>query len=167
MSTLPPQPNQGRLGSVFLTAHVTLPVLVGGAIYSLWRSKTLLVFTWYKWVGLETPLLALRADAAGIKHLLWRPILYSLPDALWVYSFTALMKYLWVYEPESYGRRFWTLLPLLLGIGGEIGQFFKIVPGTFDLMDILAYVVAWTAASISVETVSSKINGALPPEGIA
>jgi len=112
----------------------------------------LLVFTWYGWLGLQAPLLALRANLAGVRHFLPAFVLYSLPDALWVYSFTFLMQSVWFLHPKSYGRTFWILLPVSLAVGAEVGQLLKVVPGTFDLMDIAGYIAAWAAATMFIRT---------------
>lgn len=141
-------PKSGR--SLFW--HVCIPIMVGAGIYSLWRSKRVLVFTWYGWLGLQAPLLALRTSLAGVRHLLPDFVLYSLPDALWVYSFTFLMQSVWFRRSRSYGRTFWILLPVLLGVGGEVGQLLKVVPGTFDLMDIASYIAAWAMAMMFIRT---------------
>lgn len=133
-----------------LFLHVLLPILIGGGIYSLWRSKTLLVFAWYRWAGLYESLLAFRSEVVGARHFIPGPLLYSLPDALWVYSFTALMQFVWFWQPRSGGRLFWALLPVSLAVGCEIGQFFRVIPGTFDWVDLAAYVAAWVTASASV-----------------
>jgi hypothetical protein len=135
---------------------VYLPILIGGGIYSLWRSKQLMVFRWYRWVGLTTAVEIARERLAGIKHFIPAPILYSLPDALWVYSFTALMYLLWLDEPPGYERALWILLPVSMGIGAEFGQLLKVVPGTFDWSDVLAYVAAFVSASIFMHALRKK-----------
>jgi hypothetical protein len=140
-----------RAPYIFTFANVILPVFTGGGIYSLWRSKSLLVFSWYRWVGLYGPMLSLRAYLAGVKHLIPGPILYSLPDGLWVYSFTALMGYIWYQQPQRYARLFWTLLPVSMAVGAEIGQRLRLVPGTFDWADMSSYLVAWALATVSVQ----------------
>ena len=140
-----------RLPNVFLSAHVLLPVLIGGAIYSLWRSKTLLLFTFYRWIGLDQPVQALRVQVASFKHLIPGPILYSLPDGLWVYAFTALMGCIWFSAPRSSAKLLWTLLPVSMAVGAEIGQGFRLVPGTFDWSDMLSYLIAWALATVSVQ----------------
>lgn len=139
----------GRFPFAFILVHVFLPVVIGAAIYSLWRSKALLVFTWYRWIGLYGPILSLRGYFAGAKHLIPGPILYSLPDGLWVYSFTALMGPIWFQEKQRYVRLLWTLLPVSMAVGAEIGQAVKLVPGTFDWTDIFSYIVAWFLAVFS------------------
>jgi len=124
--------------------------------YSLWRSKRLLVFTWYGRLGLQAPLLALRTNLAGVRHFLPDFVLYSLPDALWVYSFTFLMQSVWFRHSKSYGRTFWILLPVSLAVGAEVGQLIKVVPGTFDLKDIAGYIAAWAAATMFIRTCCTR-----------
>ena len=69
---------------LFLMLHVVLPFLLGSAIYLLWRSKTILMFSWLRFVGLYTPIAALRAECASVKRLIPGVILYSAPDGLWL-----------------------------------------------------------------------------------
>jgi hypothetical protein len=133
----------------FVILNVILPILLGGGIYTLWRSKTLLVFEWYRWAGVEEPVFALRAYAAPIRHLIPSAFLYSLPDAVWVYSFTALLLFLWRKQPKSIERTLWLALPVALAEGAEIGQYFHIVPGTFDVADLVSNGTAWIAAAMS------------------
>lgn len=143
---------------VFFSIHAVLPIFMGAAIYSLWRSKTLLVFAWYRWIGLEGQVSALRTHTAAFRHFIPGPILYSLPDALWVYSFAAVMQYVWFQQPNRYGRIFWILLAVALGVGGEIGQLFKVVPGRFDPMDLIGYIAAWLLASIVTQSFMKSVG---------
>jgi hypothetical protein len=62
------KPNYNPQSGSSLFCHVCFPITVGAGIYSLWRSKQLPVFTWYGWLGLHAPLLALRANLAGVRH---------------------------------------------------------------------------------------------------
>lgn len=87
---------------------------------------------------------------APFKHFVPSVLLFSLPDALWVYSFTALLGYIWSKQPTCWERKLWTLVPVSLGLGGEFGQLLHLIPGTFDWGDVAAYLVAWFAAFISV-----------------
>jgi hypothetical protein len=145
-----------HVATAFFFVHVAFPIFCGTAIYSLWRSKTLLVFTWYRWADIYAPIMSLRSHVSGFRHLVPGPILFSLPDALWVYSFTAFIQYLWAEQPKCYAKTLWPLLPVALACGAEIGQLFAVVPGTFDPVDLIAYVVAWKAASISVNASIAK-----------
>jgi hypothetical protein len=101
-------------------------------------------------------ILVLRAHAANARHLVPDLVLYSAPDALWVYSFTFIMQAIWLREPQSLARTVWTLLPLVLSVGAEFGQLAKIVPGTFDVMDIVAYLIAWAAATGLIKALNRR-----------
>ena len=43
-------------------------------------------------------------------------------------------------------------MPVSLAVGAEVGQLIKVVPGTFDLMDIAGYIAAWAAATVFIRT---------------
>jgi hypothetical protein len=96
-------------------------------------------------------MLSLRAYLAGVKHLIPGFILYSLPDGLWVYAFTSLMGCIWFRAPRSSAKLFWTLLPASMAVVAEIGQGFRLVPGTFDWADMFSYLAAWALATVSVQ----------------
>ena len=115
---------------------VAVPVVVGGTVYILWRSETLLMFRWFDVLGLTAGIQHLRDFSAPLGTRLPEWVLYSLPDALWVYGFTVFMGLLWA--PVSTRAAFCAMLvPLTLGLGGEIGQAVGIVCGCFDPIDLM------------------------------
>ena len=69
-------------------------------------------------------------------------MIFSLPDALWVYSLTAFMIITWNDNPMSKNAMFWMSLGPILGIAPEFGQKIGIVSGTFDLVDLLFIIIA-------------------------
>lgn len=125
-----------------MMGHVLSPILVGASIYTLWRSRHLLVFGWYRATGLDDIVEYARYVAYPFRASVPKIILYSLPDALWVYSFTAALALIWRFEPKSLPRSMWLFIPSVLAIGAEFGQGFHLVPGTFDWWDIVSYVIA-------------------------
>ena len=145
-----------RLPLIFFSFHILQPFLFGSAIYLLWRSKTILLFSWLRFVGLYAPVAALRAQCAGVKHLIPGVILYSVPDGLWLYSFTALMGLIWFNEPRRSIRAFWIVLPVLLAVGSEFAQRFRLIPGTFDWWDVVSYIAAWVPAVVSIHVFLSR-----------
>lgn len=105
---------------------VVLPIAIGSAIYVGFRDSNILVFRLFDALGIYLPE---RLDPGSLAN----PIFCSLPDGLWVFAFASWMRLIW-------GRHwFWCNLPLSLALGSEIGQLFHIVPGTFDVLDILFY----------------------------
>jgi hypothetical protein len=130
-----------------LLLQVVCPVAVGATIYLLWRPTDLLVFAWADLLGLGRAVAACRAAVASLHPLLPGPILNTLPDGLWVYAMTAALVRVW-HDDWSLGAVGWVVLPLLLCLGGEFGQGFEIVPGTFDWWDVAIAPAAAAAATL-------------------
>jgi hypothetical protein len=127
--------------------HVATPILIGAAIYTCWRSTTLLVFAWYKWLHLYGLVATIRHAVWPVRHFLPGWILFSLPDGCWVYAFTALLAGAWKNSSYAGWTTFWCLLPAVLAVGAEGGQAFHLVPGTFDVADLMVYLIAGTLAT--------------------
>jgi hypothetical protein len=66
----------------------------------------------------------------------------SLPGGLWMLSATAIQAAIWADQPGR-ARRVWLLAPLAVGIGWELAQAAGVLSGTFDPLDLLAYVTTW------------------------
>jgi len=118
---------------------VILPLLFGSFIYIHYRATSLIMFRWFDTLGLSSVIGWIRRWPLPPHPPSW--LIFSLPDALWVYAFTSLMLLIWHYRitPASIG---WIALAPVIGIGSELGQAIKIVPGTFDLTDLMLLVIA-------------------------
>ncbi len=125
--------------------HVVLPVAVGAAVYTAFRERGLLVFGWYEWAGLGGAVEALRSFTMPAAPFIPRPLVYSLPDGLWVYALTALMARLWRGE-AGFFKNFWLSTGLLCGPVAELLQIPRWVPGTFDPADLIVTAAAFAAA---------------------
>jgi hypothetical protein len=125
--------------------HVVGPVAAGAAIYLLFRTPHLLVFSWTGAVGMNGMLESARYAASPVAAAMPGWLLYSAPDGLWVYALTAAMLAVWRGDPSP-GRHPWIAAGLVLGAGGELGQLAGAVPGTFDLVDLLLSFAAFAAA---------------------
>lgn len=131
---------------LFFVLHVLAPLMAGGLIYVRWRDANLLMFKWFRAFGLETVVSWLRAGAGEPSGwFFW--LAYSLPDGLWVYALTALMVFLWR-DARSPMKFLWPSLGLFLGAGSELGQLAGVVPGSFDLIDLLVCLLAALAAMV-------------------
>jgi hypothetical protein len=129
----------------FFILHCLQPVIIGGAIYLLFRTDTLVMFGWIQQMGLEAPLEDLRNWSAPAKSWIPTWVRYSLPDGLWVFSCTAFFVRLWWNDPRKI-RLFWMGIGPAMGIGGELGQIPGWVPGRFDIVDLLCCLLAALAA---------------------
>src|ERR1044072_7876888 len=138
---------------LFIVCHVLAPVIAGGLIYVRWRDANLLMFKWFRALGLETVVGRLRAGASEPSGwFFW--LAYSLPDGLWVYALTALMVFLWR-DSRSPIKFLWPSLGLLLGAGSERGPLAAVGPGSFDVIDLL---VCFFAAVAAMLLTSRKFN---------
>lgn len=82
-------------------------------------------------IGIGGLIYAIRFGEPSIQSFL----LYNLPDGLWALGFTGLLLSLQKL-PKPYA---WIGLLVLLGFLGELLQGYRVIPGTFDYIDILCY----------------------------
>lgn len=119
---------------------VVLPLFLGGIIYILFRTDTLLMFSWFKSFGLGEVITNWRKSTFQ-KYDIPLVLIYSLPDSLWVYSFSNIMLQVWQYN-LSLNSIFWLLFVPIVAIFSEVGQFFNLISGTFDLTDLVFVCIA-------------------------
>lgn len=113
-----------------------IPLLFGGLIYLLFRPTGLLMFRWLDGLGLLDDLLMLRKVLCSPFERLPNWFLYSLPDALWFYSFISLFNSIWKWR-ISKENIFWFLIIIVVGLGSEVLQYFKMIRGTYDKIDLI------------------------------
>jgi hypothetical protein len=70
---------------------------------------------------------------------------YNLPDGLWMLSLCLFLIAIWGNRSSVLA---WLFLGLAMGVSLEILQYFGIIAGTFDMVDILFYVIALVVALI-------------------
>ena len=117
----------------FYSAVVCLGL--GSIIYILFRPTSLLMFHWANLLGLMEPIEIMRLWAGNGKNLApW--FVYSLPFALWVSAYLFFIKVVW-WKPTSWVRHMWFWIVPLIAVNSEFCQYFHIIPGTFDILDIL------------------------------
>ena len=150
-----------RIKSTYIIRHVFLPLLLGGLIYACWRTTTLWMFDWWRILGIEQPVLLLRNLAAPFGASIPNWVLFSLPDGLWVYAVTAFMSQLWFASRPSFHRNVWLSSGLILGLTGELGQLFKLVPGRFDWVDLsITFLAFFLAVALAKRPLHLKLHHA-------
>ena len=119
-----------------LFCHVIIPITFGGIIYLLFRSDSLMMFRWADAIGVKPVLDNMRVYCTTIQmdNLNW--FFFSVPDGLWVYSFTSFMLIVWGLKFSRHSI-VWISIGPLLALGSEIGQALGLVRGTFDSTDLL------------------------------
>jgi hypothetical protein len=104
------------------------------------------MFTWFQNAGFKG-VKTIRELAVTQDIPNW--VKYSLPDALWVYSFTCFMLITWDHKFTRQSVA-WLLIAPMSGIVSEIGQAFQLISGTFDLMDLILILIAATLPFILI-----------------
>lgn len=126
--------------------HVALPFAAGVLVYLLCRRTPPRPLAW-----LPTGLLAGRLP---------RGFVDVFPDATWAYSLTALQSLVWSGAPGR-SRWLWVASAPLLVAAWELGQYARLLPGTFDPAD-LAFGVA--ACLLAVLFCSAMPGASAPRE---
>ena len=113
-------------------------LLCGGAIYLLFRSKTLYIYVWCKALGMGS-----LVDSLRLFVLDWDVpdfIKFSLSDGLYCAAYLLIIDALWhgYYQWQKY--LFITVIPFVT-ISSEVLQYFSLVKGTFDFYDLISYLI--------------------------
>ena len=128
-----------RMRRVLLIGHI-LSIIAGSLIYIMFRTTSLRMFNWFDTLGLNHQILSLRNINIEVVEKLPSWFKYSLPDGLWVFSYVCLILLIWS-ESEVKKYLFWVLVIPSIAIISEFGQLANILPGTFDPVDIIFYLL--------------------------
>ena len=113
-------------------------ILTGGIIYVLYRPESLLLFRVTDSLGI-TPLIDI-ARSNTSKVMLPSFMINSLPAGLWTASYLMMMYITTKYHTRRI--RLMLALPLpVMAIVLELMQFLGWCPGTFDIYDLICYIV--------------------------
>lgn len=124
-----------RTGSLVFSV---LSIFFAGMIYICFRSEHLVMFQWFDNFGILPTVYHLRnlVSTISVPNFL----IYSLPDALWVYSLTSIIAAIWINKKIL--LYIWLAFCGILSIGYEIAQYFHIIKGTYDNLD-LAFLITF------------------------
>jgi glycopeptide antibiotics resistance protein len=98
------------------------------------------MFVWLESLNILSFIKTIRSHTNSYEQNLPDVILYALPDGLWLFSYVSLMLYLWKNEVKHENLH-WILSIPIISIISEFGQIIKIVPGTFDITDLIMYLL--------------------------
>ena len=120
---------------------IVISIVVGAFIYVCFRSANLLMFKWFSYLKFDYAVVQLRSR---FNKLIILPewALYSLPDCLWIFSFTTLILFIWG-NTITKKNIYWISFIPLFAIISELFQLINIIRGTFDVNDILAYIIGF------------------------
>ncbi|AYN01978.1 hypothetical protein EAG08_18275 [Chryseobacterium sp. 3008163] len=123
---------------MFLISLIAL--IFGTFIYLLFRVSTLKVFSWLNYLGIDFLNFKFRIEMLKYTSNIPKWFIFSLPDGLWVFSYVTLMISVWnfIINKQSF---LWICIIPIIAIFSEIFQIFQIVSGTFDIIDLLFYLL--------------------------
>ena len=130
--------------------HIALPIFVGSMIYILFREKELLMFNWFNYLKLNFIIDFWRNNFYEYRIYIPKSILFSLPDALWVYSFTMFL--------SIYYKNRIILSAIFVGsIITEILQLWFVI-GTFDIYDVIYMFTLYLIAMYFIKKFEEEKN---------
>ena len=116
---------------------VFLPLLAGALIYILGHKAD---YNFMVWLGIKSKYHVSFPD--------W--MVFNLPDGLWFYALCNFLALVWANDARHY---LWWVMPcFVLAILSEFGQKYRVIEGTFDTADILAYTLALLVFFITNKT---------------
>ena len=127
--------------------YIVIPLLIGMAIYVCFRGNDLVVYSWFPILKGISNVFYIQDGLSFIPKSVREFVIYSLPDGLWLYSFTCFMIIIWD-KSQSKLKYVWMSFAVMIALTHEIGQGLGLVVGTFDLKDLTVYVFAALAAVI-------------------
>jgi hypothetical protein len=138
-----------------------LSLCIGGLIYICFRSQDLLMFRWFDYFRFSEDILRIRnfSQTFNIKNSDW--VIYSLPDGLWMFSFTTVILYIW---KNTINRKnfVWFITMPIIAFFTEISQKYHLVKGTYDSNDLFAYLIGCIFSCIifsnSFQIIKTKDN---------
>tara|TARA_B100000524_G_C23572905_1_gene342513 strand:- start:22 stop:378 length:357 start_codon:yes stop_codon:yes gene_type:complete len=96
------------------------------------------MFSWFESVNLSNSISEMRLFTLPLSIYLPDWFLYSLPDGLWLFSYVSFLLVVWGNVISKHNIH-WVLLVPLIAIFSELGQLIKVIPGTFDVVDLCSY----------------------------
>jgi len=121
---------------------LALIALIGGSfLYVGFRADSLLMFSWAKSLNLSWLVDNTRATAGRAEIMHDMHLIFSFPYALWVTSFCCFVGAVW-HQDRSTGAMVWRFTAPVIAIGSELLQLVGLLPGTFDVIDLFALVIA-------------------------
>ena len=131
-----------------------LPIIIGAFIYLCFRPKTILVFYWVNNTWLSDIITFLRNNLMIFHKHLPDWFINSLPDGLWAYSFIYSINLIWDEKKGWYW--FWLINSCIIILLTEVLQFYKIMPGTFDVQDLVFLTLGMVVCRIIIKNKTNK-----------
>lgn len=117
-----------------------IALLIGGFIYIIFRPETLIMFSWFDSLGMSNIINKLRNLYGDNSIYSW--VKYNMPAALWLFSYLYVIDAIWTDNKNTILYKSFLLLMPCIAVASEFMQLFRIIPGTYDTMDVVSYIFA-------------------------
>lgn len=126
--------------SIWKIALAVLLLAGSTFIYLVFRADNIIGYRLVYNLGLSGMLDSVRTALGGVN--LPEFVIYSLPDGLWLVSYMLLVDSLLPYHPT---KPLWMLALPANAIVSEVAQYWHLLPGNFDVWDLICYVIPTSA----------------------
>jgi hypothetical protein len=124
--------------------HVIFPLVAGVVSYVAWRTTEVRIVMWLP-RGFSR---ALRETVGRIP--MPEIVVGSLPDLAWAWAFGATLSLVWRGRAWR-DKRLWLGAGAIFALGVEVGQAARVIPGTFDVVDLLAVGLGYVGGAVLVD----------------
>ena len=132
-------------------------LVFGGLIYLGFRDERLLLFRWVNQVGLTDDVLLIRHFLSERNYVINSWVLYSVPNALWLLAGLLIFDAIWDQQKERQSAMFWIFGFSGLAISAEFLQFFGLLAGTYDVLDV-SLMIAVLGAYLSALGIKRRVS---------
>lgn len=146
----------GRLTvTLLLGLSGLLAIWIGGLTYVVFRSRSLLMFSWFDQLGLTDAVASTRAKWGGMQTQIPAFLIMSAPFALWVLSYMLSIEAVWG-PAKSRAKFLWKWSLPSAAIASEILQACGMLRGTFDANDLAALIIAASVGTLFPRLLASR-----------
>jgi hypothetical protein len=112
-----------------------LPVILGGLIYFVLMPGSIIFYSWLEYFNVYNPIYILRLNLPSYIPYFPNWFIYSLPNGLWAFSYTAIIVTLWSKRTESIKYFWFSTIPIIC-MGYEAMQYMGVIRGAFCFTDL-------------------------------
>ncbi|WP_291151809.1 hypothetical protein [Flavobacterium sp. UBA7680] len=116
------------------------------------------MFHWINTIGFLEELLKIRQTLTPVKVIIPEWVLFALPDGLWMFSYMSLILLVWK-NNISRESVIWIFIIPFVSLLSEVLQAIKVIPGTFDKIDLVMYLLGTSLPFIFYKkTITQKLK---------
>lgn len=113
-------------------------LFTGGILYLFFRPHNLEMFYWLRFIGCEK---FFREHTYNSNSSIVSFSIFSLPNGLWLLSAVIFLGLIW--KKRNLIFYIYALLFVIISLAFELFQLLRIIPGTFDFLDIITLVISF------------------------